>query len=721
MAKTTYSILGDSPPSVDEDTLKFGAFVEPFADRLIASVDNTPFTVGIYADWGQGKTTVMQMLRTHLEKRQCVTIWFDPWKYNSREAVWKGLALTLASQVREKQTLLREYRRKRAGMKSALAELLTSRLIGDRWAEKVVKAIETEPWSPTLLHEFEKDLAKLFALVAPDGDGKAAKRPVILFVDDLDRCLPDAALGVLEALKLVLNRRGLITVIGIAEEELTRAVAAAYAKELQSLQVPYDQAWGAKYMQKIIQMPFPVPMVTDRSFDAYVLSCLRRSQVADALGKAERWCPVIRDVCGRNLREVKRFINHFISEMDKAQANAAALETTATFDPARVGFTLSLAWPRFRRFYDHIRQRVDDPELLVRYQLFFSPQSTINLEALRDPEQTFDEDRDLRRLFNLCFTAPEGETPLVVPFTGWSDFAQYLQFGARAEGARVPERKETSEQKAEEQPAEKLADVDPLLAEASSLTSAGRLEEAAALLGRAGDLARSAADYRSLCRVLLQGGGVYTAMGRSAEATHAYQSALDLARGLGDRRAQLSSLIPLAQAQHGFEHFFNARTLLHEARTIAAELEDRLAEITVVHELGQIAESEKDRARALHEYAIAARIADSIGHGPGRLAALLKLASVSGDDGNPLAAVDYFNRAAQLARSLGDHSSEVDAFLGLTAVLFQLEQIYDAWRALRSAEKIAQSVHDEALLAKVDASVKRLPDSVRGTRPPLLD
>ena len=721
MAKTTYSILGDSPPSVAEDTLRFGAFVEPFADRLIASVDNTPFTVGIYADWGQGKTTVMQMLRTHLEMRGCVTIWFDPWKYNSREAVWKGLALTLASQVREKQTLLREYRRKRAGMKSTLAEFLTSRLIGDRWAEKVVKAIETEPWSPTLLHEFEKDLAKLFALVAPEGNDEATKRPVVLFVDDLDRCLPEAALGVLEALKLVLNRRGLITVIGIAEEELTRAVAAAYAKELESLNVPYDQAWGAKYMQKIIQMPFPVPVVTDRSFDAYVLSCLRRSQVADALGQAERWCPVIRDVCGRNLREVKRFINHFISEMDKAQANAAALGTEATFDPPLVGFTLSLAWPRFRRFYDHIRQRVDDPELLVRYQLFFSPQSPIKVDALRDPGQTFHEDHDLKRLFNLSFTAPEGETPLVVPFTGWSDFAQYLQFGARAEGGAPPERrKDVTEGKgADEKPetrdekrADEPVDVGPMLAQASSLVSAGRLEEAVALLGQAEEIARGANDDRSVCRVLLQVGTVKAAMGRNDEAVHAFQSALDIARALGDPRPQLSSLLALAQLQRQAGNTFNARVLLDEAKAIAVALQDGLAQIMVTHELGKAAEAERDQQTASDHYRAALGVARSIGHKPAELTTLRSLAALHTTD-EPAIALGILDEAEALTRSLGDTVGEAEILLNRGMALAYLGRGDDAHAAVREADAIATRLGQPALAEKVLHVTKMVDEALR--------
>src|SRR5215813_1946156 len=148
-----YSILGDNPVGAGDDRLNFGTFVEPFAQRLILSRKNTPFTVGVFADWGQGKTTVLQMLRASLEREGCPTVWFDPWKYDSREAVWKGLALTLIAEVRRHDKLMKEIRRKQGTLKSLLAEFLTSRLVGSRWAEKIVKAVETEPWSPSLLQE----------------------------------------------------------------------------------------------------------------------------------------------------------------------------------------------------------------------------------------------------------------------------------------------------------------------------------------------------------------------------------------------------------------------------------------------------------------------------------------------------------------------------------------------------------------------------------------
>src|SRR5262249_30266108 len=262
--------------------LNLAAFVEPFADRLLGSVSNTPFTVGIFADWGQGKTTVMRMLQASLRRHDCPTVWFDPWKYNSREAVWKGLALTLIEEVRAHDSLRRELKRKQNSLTEFGLKALVGWLVGRDWAADVVQAVKTEPWSPALLHELEADLRVLFESVSP---GRVAiPRPWLRFVHDLDRCLPQAALAVLEALKLVLSRPGLITIMGIAEHELSRAVFAAYAKELESLGTDFDRDWGRRYIQKIIQMPFPPPIVTEASMDENDGQCLTHSGDGDGLG-----------------------------------------------------------------------------------------------------------------------------------------------------------------------------------------------------------------------------------------------------------------------------------------------------------------------------------------------------------------------------------------------------------------------------------------------------
>ena len=59
-------------------------------------------TIGIFGDWGSGKTSAMRWLEGRLRewnekaagkkgKTTVHTAWFYPWKYDSKEDVWRGL------------------------------------------------------------------------------------------------------------------------------------------------------------------------------------------------------------------------------------------------------------------------------------------------------------------------------------------------------------------------------------------------------------------------------------------------------------------------------------------------------------------------------------------------------------------------------------------------------------------------------------------------------
>ncbi|MCP5140971.1 MAG: hypothetical protein H6980_01300 [Gammaproteobacteria bacterium] len=435
-----FAVLGDDPvihprreadqAETKGDPLGFDLFVEDLAERLINSRHNAPLTVGVFAPWGQGKSTIMRMLQDRLEASAppVPTVWFNPWKYRSREEVWKGLALELVRQVRCHDSLIAELRRKRGALKEFVARALFGHWVGD-WGKELVDAVASEPWSPTLLHNFEETLDQLFSALH---DALGEHSLMVLFIDDLDRCTPEPAAAVLEALKMVLNRKGLITVMGIAESELSRAIHALYSRELAGGQGDgLDVDWGRNYLRKIIQVPLHIPTISPEQFDDYVADCLSRSNVREALGDDPRWHEPIRRACGQNLREIKRFLNQFIAEWDKANANARIVGNAPSLSPQRVAFML-LVTRVSREFLRHCT-RSRDAELLVKYQTWFIDQlsGTSNTKAPDDnaPEFKLEGDISLKELFGLCLLKDGEEAALAQPFRSGRDLMPYLRFG----------------------------------------------------------------------------------------------------------------------------------------------------------------------------------------------------------------------------------------------------------------------------------------------------
>ena len=45
---------------------------------------NLPITIGLYGDWGCGKSSILKILKEELEKdNDCVVVYFDGWSFES--------------------------------------------------------------------------------------------------------------------------------------------------------------------------------------------------------------------------------------------------------------------------------------------------------------------------------------------------------------------------------------------------------------------------------------------------------------------------------------------------------------------------------------------------------------------------------------------------------------------------------------------------------------
>jgi hypothetical protein len=97
------------------------------------------------------------------------------------------------------------------------------------------------------LEQFQQNFSDLVRLLlAAPGE---EPRCLVVFIDDLDRCTPEKALQVLEALKLFLDAPGCVYVLGLDSHAIEEAVRTRYHGEVKA----------REYLEKIIQLPFILP------------------------------------------------------------------------------------------------------------------------------------------------------------------------------------------------------------------------------------------------------------------------------------------------------------------------------------------------------------------------------------------------------------------------------------------------------------------------------
>lgn len=92
------------------DLLGMNRHAEALAKYIIAHKDSLPFTVGILGEWGEGKTSFVNLLCYHLSnpggvknERGIKFISFSAWQHNTTEKLWRALILRIARVLYEKE------------------------------------------------------------------------------------------------------------------------------------------------------------------------------------------------------------------------------------------------------------------------------------------------------------------------------------------------------------------------------------------------------------------------------------------------------------------------------------------------------------------------------------------------------------------------------------------------------------------------------------------
>lgn len=134
-----------------------------------------------------------------------------------------------------------------------------------------------------------------------------------IFIDDLDRCLPEQSLGVLEALKVFLDIPGCIFVLGMDRLIIEHGIRIHYkdfqmnATETAGKSLPMS---GRDYLDKVIQVPFEMPPLEPRAITQFLMDRLGKFTGLDS-HQNRHLAEVMSTGLPRNPRKVKRALNLF--------------------------------------------------------------------------------------------------------------------------------------------------------------------------------------------------------------------------------------------------------------------------------------------------------------------------------------------------------------------------------------------------------------------------
>jgi hypothetical protein len=329
-------LLSDNPTT--DDLLGFQVLAD-FAAGVIVDRPDLPFTIGVFGEWGSGKTTLMKMVERRLED-PIKTVWFNAWKYDGKEVLWNALiqqifyamltdpAIAAAEHASQFKSRVKEAAKELAAYAAKVAiRVVPGGLLRDEDVDAVVRILSSSADSPgfNFVNQFERTFDELVHDFVGDGC-------LVIFIDDLDRCLPENAITVMEALKLYLDRANCVFVVGVEPNVIEEAIRQRYRDN--------PRLSATAYLEKIVQLPIVVPRAKTSAALALLESAPYPLSSDDEL---------LREVVKRgtdcNPRRVKRFVNAF------AVASATAPSTFSLSEQRAFAKVLSLqmAFPEFYR------------------------------------------------------------------------------------------------------------------------------------------------------------------------------------------------------------------------------------------------------------------------------------------------------------------------------------------------------------------------------------
>ncbi len=274
------------------DFLDFDYLIDTISN-IIKNNSLLPSTVGVYGDWGSGKSSLINMSIASLrEDKNTECIYFNGWLFEDYEDAKTALLGSILDTIEKNRTLDQTAKKCIAGLyksidkmklvkkavqfgsellltggSSALADVAFSTII-----EKAVGSsggIINEEWIDTIKGELSnKELREDINTFRVDFDNLLKQTKIerlVVYIDELDRCSPDTILKTLEAIRLFLYVGSTVFIIGADERHIAYAVKTKF-KEIEGIGIDI----GKEYLEKIIQYPVRIPRLSTREVELYI-------------------------------------------------------------------------------------------------------------------------------------------------------------------------------------------------------------------------------------------------------------------------------------------------------------------------------------------------------------------------------------------------------------------------------------------------------------------
>lgn len=383
-----------SDNETDTDLLQF-KYLASSVTRIVKTKHLLPTTIGVFGDWGTGKSSLLKMVQKELAQDSTIMcLSFNGWLFEGFDDAKTALMGTILDEIRER---IKDDKNIAQRAKDLVGNLmkrvnwlhlvaLTGRyalptIMGMHHLTAAAAGTDVVKYVSDKAQNVDVEQAKKLLKEAPEGEENVRRNirdfrkdfeellseskieTLVVFIDDLDRCLPDTIIETLEAIKLFLFVRGTAFILGADERLIEYAVRRRFP-ELPGTETEV----GRDYLEKLVQIPVRIPPLSGAEIHSYInllfaesnlkeddydkvcrhVADFRPTTVSDLcfdigvcrqllpganipaqlendLDLTEQVAPVLTPGLSGNPRRTKRFLNTLLLRMEMGEARGLSL------------------------------------------------------------------------------------------------------------------------------------------------------------------------------------------------------------------------------------------------------------------------------------------------------------------------------------------------------------------------------------------------------------
>ena len=278
-------------------------YIADLVNDIIQNDDLLPASIGVYGDWGSGKSSIMSISQKRLKDKddKSLIVNFNAWLFEGYDDIKTTIINYLLDAIEEKKTLSGQAKEAVDALRKSLLNMNLIPII----AKGFFNAIATYSNNPSStnselifgqsenIKEFINTVKDNYLEVTSDEKirneiskfredfGKLIEATnisrVAIYIDEIDRCSTETILEIFEAMRLFMFSGKVAFIYGADERQIAYAIKQKYSEDISDGGSIIDI--GKEYLEKIIQYPVRIPRMNVAETELYITLLLSEKSI----------------------------------------------------------------------------------------------------------------------------------------------------------------------------------------------------------------------------------------------------------------------------------------------------------------------------------------------------------------------------------------------------------------------------------------------------------